>query len=695
MIGQKYSACSRNFSPKWGNLAFRNSAIFVVHLIQPNPEGSMKRLLAILYFSGLLSCYGQQPSPAMHDSMLSSLAGLKSDSTKVMALMRYGWWWENYNMDSAASCYLQMHVLSQQLNYVAGDLKYYANYTFILNQQGKYAKSLALNLDALELAQRKGNREQLAVCLFNTGSSYNNMAKYEEALRYYLEAVRIFEELRLLKNVAVAYDNIGGIFSNIGQLQKGLDYHLKALEKARAIGDSLEMCTAALNAGIQYNKLQRLPEAETYIRQSLAISGKIRNTYLEINAMLTLAEIFLKQNKPDLSIGFAQQCLQRSIGINSAYSEMEALKILTRCYYLKKEYTEAITYGERAVAFSEQNGLQSQLYKVYDVLAFAYHETGNDRAAYTNLALSKNIKDSINEKEITGEIENLEIKYQSAQKEKQILELQQEKKQQQVLIGSMSIGLLVIVVISYLIYKNYRQKRKLLLSETLYQKQRVQELETEKKLITSESIIKGQEDERKRLARDLHDGLGGILSSAKHAFSNAGMTDLNSHRGNSSYENGLAILDHSIRELRRIAHNMMPEALVKFGLNTAIQDLCESTNKTSSINLTYQSFDLQDGDVSKTKVSAIYRIIQELVNNIIRHAEAKNALVQFIKRHDTLSITVEDDGKGFDPNTARQQKGIGFLTMQTRIAYMNGTFDIQTSEGKGTSIHIEIPNISA
>jgi len=655
----------------------------------------MKRLLAILYFSGLLSCYGQQPSPAMHDSMLSSLAGLKSDSTKVMALMRYGWWWENYNMDSAASCYLQMHVLSQQLNYVAGDLKYYANYTFILNQQGKYAKSLALNLDALELAQRKGNREQLAVCLFNTGSSYNNMAKYEEALRYYLEAVRIFEELRLLKNVAVAYDNIGGIFSNIGQLQKGLDYHLKALEKARAIGDSLEMCTAALNAGIQYNKLQRLPEAETYIRQSLAISGKIRNTYLEINAMLTLAEIFLKQNKPDLSIGFAQQCLQRSIGINSAYSEMEALKILTRCYYLKKEYTEAITYGERAVAFSEQNGLQSQLYKVYDVLAFAYHETGNDRAAYTNLALSKNIKDSINEKEITGEIENLEIKYQSAQKEKQILELQQEKKQQQVLIGSMSIGLLVIVVISYLIYKNYRQKRKLLLSETLYQKQRVQELETEKKLITSESIIKGQEDERKRLARDLHDGLGGILSSAKHAFSNAGMTDLNSHRGNSSYENGLAILDHSIRELRRIAHNMMPEALVKFGLNTAIQDLCESTNKTSSINLTYQSFDLQDGDVSKTKVSAIYRIIQELVNNIIRHAEAKNALVQFIKRHDTLSITVEDDGKGFDPNTARQQKGIGFLTMQTRIAYMNGTFDIQTSEGKGTSIHIEIPNISA
>lgn len=654
----------------------------------------MKYFIAIVFLSGMMRCYSQQPVSAIHDSMLTSLSGMKADSNKVIALMKYGWWWENYNMDSAANCYLQMHALSQKLSYVAGELKYYANYTFILNQQGKYAKSLALNLKALKLAQQKGSREQVAVSLFNTGSSYNNMAKYNEAIKYYLEAVKIFEELRLLKNVAVAYDNIGGIFSNIGQLEKGLDYHLKALEKARIVGDSIEMCTASLNAGIQYNKLQRLSEAEIYIRQSLAISGKIKNTYLEINAMLTLSEIFLKQNRPDESIRFAQQCLQRSIGINSAYSEMEALKILTRCYYLKKDYTKAIACGERAVAFSERNGLQSQLYKVYDVLAFAYHETGNDRAAYTNLQLSGNMKDSINEKEITREIENLEIKYQSAQKEKQILELQQEKKQQQVLIWSMSLGLLVIVVISYLVYKNYRQKRKLLLSETLYQKQRVQELEIEKKLITSESIIKGQEDERKRLARDLHDGLGGILSSAKHAFSNTGLNNKDSHQAHASYENGLAILDHSIRELRRIAHNMMPEALVKFGLNTAIQDLCESINKNSHINLTYQSFDLKDRDVSKNKIPTIYRIIQELANNIIRHADAKTALVQFIKTNDTLSITVEDDGKGFDLNVLQHQKGIGYLTLQTRIAYMNGILDIQTSPGKGTSIHIEIPNIS-
>lgn len=607
--------------------------------------------------------------------------------------MKYGWWWETYSLDSAANCYLQMHALSQQIHYFPGELKYYANYTFILNQQGKYAKSLSLNLQALKLAKEKGNREQVAVSLFNTGSSYNNMAKYNEAITYYLQAVSIFEELKLTKNVAVAYDNIGGVFSNIGQWEKGLDYHLKALEKAKLVNDSVEICTAYLNAGIQFNKLQRLAEAETYISKASAIAATIKNTYLEINAMLTLAEIFLKQNKPDQSISYAKQCLQRSIDINSAYSEMEALKILTRCYYLKKDFAKAIEYGEKAVLFNSKHGLQSQLYKVYDVLASAYHETENYKAAYKNMLLSKTMTDSINQKEITRDIENMEIKYQSTQKEKQILELQQEKKQQQVLIGGMSLGILVILVISYLVYKNYRQKKKLLLSETLYQKQRVHDLETEKKLITSESIIKGQEEERKRLARDLHDGLGGILSSAKHAFSHAKNETAN-EASTKAFENGIAILDRSISELRRVAHNMMPEALVKFGLHTAVQDFCESIHNNSQLELTCQSFDLEDTDVPKNKALTIYRIIQELVNNILKHAQAKTALVQFIKTNGSLSITIEDDGKGFDLTELKNNTGIGYTNLQTRISYVNGTMDIHTAPGKGTSIHIEIPDIS-
>lgn len=654
----------------------------------------MKRLFLVLFCLLLVPGKSQPEWKKQRDSIAKKIATLKPDTNKVLALLNYGWWWETYNMDSAAQCYLRMHELSQKINYVNGEIKYYGNYTFILNQQGKYNLSLKLNLQSIEFAKQKGSPEQIATCLFNAGSSYNNMAKYDEAIAYYLQAIKIFEELKLIKKTAVAYDNIGGIFSNIGQEEKGLTYHKKALEKATEINDSMEIATALLNIGTQQKVLNKLMEAENTTLKALTIAKQIKSTYLEINANLTLAEIFVKQNLFDKSIAYAKLGLERAIAIDSKYSQMEALKILTRCYYLNKNYTMAIQLGEEAIVFGKKNNIVSELYKVYELVAQEYAQINNYKLAYQNLSISKDLKDSINDQNLTKEIEQLEIKYQTAKKEKQILELEHTKNQQQLLIMSLIVGITIVLCIIYLVYKNYSQKRKLLVADTLYKQHRIQELETEKKLIISQSIIKGQEEERTRLAKDLHDGLGGILSSAKYAFSNLKNNLSITEESTLAFENGLTILDTSIRELRRVAHNMMPEALVKFGLNTALQDFCEVINKNSALQLTYQSFDLKDEDVSNNKVSTIYRIIQELVNNIIKHAHAKTALVQFIKKNNTLSITVEDDGKGFDISILKNNTGIGYSNLYSRVAYINGKIDVQTELGKGTSINIELPNIS-
>lgn len=653
----------------------------------------MKRLLLVLFCLQLGVCKSQILWKQQRDSIAKKIATSKPDTNKVLALLNFGWWWETYNMDSAAQCYLKMHELSQKINYVNGEIKYYGNYTFILNQQGKFKEGLKLNLESVEVAKQKGTKEQIATCLFNVGSSYNNMAKYDEAITYYLQAVKVFEELKLLKKTAVAYDNIGGIFSNIGQTQKGLTYHLKAFEKASEIKDSIEITTALLNIGCAYKSLDNYSEAEKYTLQALLFSKAIKSTYLEINSNLTLAEIFVKQNFFDKSISYAKQGLENATAIESSYSQMEALKILTRCYYLNNDFKNTILTGEQTIAFGKKNNITSELYKVYKLLAIAYAETDNYKLGYQNLKIAKELKDSINETNTTKEIEQLEINYQTAKKEKQILELEHTKKQQQLLIGSLVIGIIVFFYLGYLVYKNYKQKRKLLMTDALYKQQRIQELETEKKLIISESVIKGQEEERSRLAKDLHDGLGGILSSAKYSFNNMKSNLIITEENGVAFENGLAILDKSIRELRRVAHNMMPEALVKFGLNTALQDFCDSINKNSNLQLTYQSFDFEDSDVSKNKISTIYRIIQELVNNILKHAEAKTALVQFVKTNNLLSITVEDDGKGFDLAILKNNEGIGYLNLHSRVAYVNGKIDIHTELGKGTFVNIEIPNI--
>ena len=164
---------------------------------------------------------------------------------------------------------------------------------------------------------------------------------------------------------------------------------------------------------------------------------------------------------------------------------------------------------------------------------------------------------------------------------------------------------------------------------------------------------------------------------------------------NAAFEKSMSMLDKSISELRRVAHNMMPEALTKFGLDTALKDFCNSVDQSGALQLTYQSFGLEGSPISEVAATGVYRIIQELVNNILKHAHASTALVQLIRNSEVLSITVEDNGIGFDEAILQNSDGMGYLNLKNRVAFMKGSLDIQSGKGKGTSVNIEIPNISA
>jgi len=139
-----------------------------------------------------------------------------------------------------------------------------------------------------------------------------------------------------------------------------------------------------------------------------------------------------------------------------------------------------------------------------------------------------------------------------------------------------------------------------------------------------------------------------------------------------------------------VAHNMMPESLVKFGLDTALKDFCNEINKTGALNVSYQSLGLENEIIEQTTAITIYRIVQELINNTMKHAAAKTAIVQVTKSNDHLAVTVEDDGKGFDTTILNQSKGIGWSNIKNRVEFLKGTLDVQSEKDKGTSVHIEL-----
>lgn len=202
--------------------------------------------------------------------------------------------------------------------------------------------------------------------------------------------------------------------------------------------------------------------------------------------------------------------------------------------------------------------------------------------------------------------------------------------------------------------------------------------------------MKGEEKERTRLARDLHDGLGGMLSGIKYSLNAMKGNLVMTPENHQAFERSMDMLDSSIREMRRVAHNMMPEALVKFGLDTALKDFCNDINQSGTLHINYQSIGLENIEVEQTTSITIYRIVQELVNNTMKHAAAKSAIVQVSKTDNAISITVEDDGKGFNTLVLEGTKGIGWSNIQSRVEYLKGKLDVQSAPGKGTSVHIEL-----
>ena len=244
---------------------------------------------------------------------------------------------------------------------------------------------------------------------------------------------------------------------------------------------------------------------------------------------------------------------------------------------------------------------------------------------------------------------------------------------------------LSLLVLAYLVFKNRVKK----VRQDAIQQQKIAALEKDKLLVTAEAMLKGQEQERGRIAKDLHDGLGGMLSGVKISFSN--MKESIGLNGEDAilFEQPISQLDNTIAELRKVAHNLMPDALLKFGLTNAVEDFCKTMQVTGGTKIVCQ----QLGEVRELGNAVnlhIYRIIQELINNAVKHGKPKLILVQLTTTAEKLFITVEDDGKGFDLATLQEAGGIGFSNINHRVNYLGGKIDFNSKPNEGTVINIEL-----
>jgi signal transduction histidine kinase len=503
------------------------------------------------------------------------------------------------------------------------------------------------------------------------------------AIDYCLQGLKIVEGKTYSKIEVQINDRLQVLYMQMTQYDKAIAFGEKAVVQARQLKIPAMLAQSLSNLSMSYSGKKMLDKAAPLLTEALAISRELGSTNMESSILLNLANIALQKGDYETVKKYSERSLELFRQIKSLAGEVTALRALGICYLHQKEFATATSYAQQAISIAKANNYKAEYagaIKLLSNISFATGdlEAGEKYSQENETILTAMIEDILSEKSA-----NLEKKFETDKKDTQ-LKLQYAQIQRKNLYNYIFAGGSAIMLIIFLLsYRTYQQKQKL-------QQQRIGELETQQQLTATEAVLKGEERERARLAKDLHDGLGGMLSGIKYSFNTMKGNLILTPENAQAFERSMDMLDSSIKEMRRVAHNMMPEALVKFGLDTALKDFCIDINQTGALQVNYQSIGLENATIEQTTAITIYRIVQELINNTMKHAAAANAIVQLSHTDEKISITVEDDGKGFDTTLLNQTKGIGWSNIQNRVEFLKGKLDVQSAPGNGTSVLIEL-----
>lgn len=484
--------------------------------------------------------------------------------------------------------------------------------------------------------------------------------------------------------LAYGYTQVGLTFMSVGQLDKAQEYHLKALDVLSEVPkEGVIHLITYFNLVSNYCYQADSQSAKVYLDKATALlqqypnSRQYPNYYYQLGMYYTTRQEY----KPAL------ESLERGIILSKELKQSKLTQMLYfrmyNVYLMKRDYLGAKAILEQILGDNILSKEAVNRKITFTQLASVNEVLGDYKEAYQWMQKASVLGDSLQQQKLLEKMNELEIIHDTHDKEQTINQLMQEKvedvliaKNKNMRILFLGIGLVLSLVIAVLAYLNYRNQQRLNKQISLSHQQELQNLESQRKYEASQAVLKGEEQERQRIAQDLHDSMGGMLANIRMSISAQEVEQS---------EELLGKIDKSISEMRRISRNLMPETLKNLGLEIAVKELCESmTHK--HLRIQFEAFDLET-DVSFQIQLALYRIVQEGISNVIKYAQATNVIVQISQNEGLLNLTIEDDGIGFD--TADVVYGLGIKNIENRVQLINGSVEINSLKGQGTTINVE------
>jgi two-component system NarL family sensor kinase len=654
----------------------------------------MQRILSLFFFFLLFaaaknSC-AQTGRMQKSDSLIIQLRGAKDDTNKVKLLNHIGDEFAYNDMKKARVYYTKGYELSKKLDFTRGIIRYYSSEGELLNLEGKYEVCMSLLRKGVKLTSERRDLMRLGIMYENMGNTFGLMRQLDSAMHYYLNSMVIFEKFADSVKMANVYTNLATIFTQTDKQEKALIYADKALAISKLNKDGFYMSHLVNKAAILW-KLKRYDESDRINDEIISLAIKLHDDVGLADALQSYCSHCIERRNYTKLSDFTAKLA----GVASRLQSNDRLAVsnywLATDSYYRRKLDPAKQYITRSITLASADNNRNRLKECYQLYAKILLVGGGVEQSEFYASKADSLERIMFNADILKTTRDLEAKYETNKKEALIQIQSTEIAQRRRVAYILGVSLLLTITALILFFLWMRNRQRVMQQQKLIQQQKITQLENEKQIEATLSVIKGQEEERSRLAKDLHDGLGGILSGAKYSFKRMKQNFVITEDNALAFEKSMAMLDESIAELRRVAHNMMPETLMKLSLNEALQDYCHQAAEAGPLPVNYHSLGMDDLELDNTIKISVYRVVQELITNTLKHAGATHIIVQLVAKDHILQVTVEDDGKGFDTSQAEYAKGIGYKNIRSRIDALKGKLDVESGEGQGTSVYIEIP----
>jgi len=536
-----------------------------------------------------------------------------------------------------------------------------------------------------------GNIE-LAKLYFIIGKSYENLNHEDKALSYYKKALKIFEEEQDLESIAKINLEIYLLIDSQNNLDTNKDNYLNAIYKYALTSKSKKwLASYYTNYGVEKLKSSKGDSAKFYFLKALQLAEELDSTEMQTNISINIGSTFSRKfQNQDSAIFYYHNALNiyysDTIVSKNLNTEFYIFNNLGNAYRRKKDYKRALEYYGKAEKLELPKLNRKSKKILYSNMDATYYYMEDWYNAYDYLYKYDSIKDIINLKEQNSTIANIEEKYDNEKLRADNLESEAKRIQNRNLLFG-SLGVLLFGGITFLlVQKNTKRKQKLAEQEKEIESQKLATVLKEQELTAIDAMIEGQEKERQRIANDLHDDLGGLMATVKLHFN--ALKDKDSPE---LFEKTNTLIEEAYQKVRTVAHAKNSGVIAKQGLLKAVENMAEKISASNKIQIDVIDHGL-DNRLENSLELTLFRIIQELITNVIKHAEATEVTIHLTNHDDTINIMVEDNGKGFNPNqVTKTNKGMGISSIDKRVEHLDGKLTIESEKDKGTTVIIDIP----